>query len=50
MKWDYRIGRQARPYEIRNFLFRDRHHKDGPTLAEFWGAPQDMPSGTATLV
>jgi anaerobic magnesium-protoporphyrin IX monomethyl ester cyclase len=22
-------------------LFRDRRVKDGPTLAEFWGQPQD---------
>jgi anaerobic magnesium-protoporphyrin IX monomethyl ester cyclase len=28
------------PYEILNFL-RDRLVKHGPTVAEFWGAPQD---------
>lgn len=42
MKWYYRIGRQVWPYEIRNFLFRDRRRNAGPTLAEFWGASQDM--------
>lgn len=42
MKWYYSIGRQVWPYEIRNFLFRDRRRKDGLTLAEFWRAPGDM--------
>jgi anaerobic magnesium-protoporphyrin IX monomethyl ester cyclase len=41
MKWYSRIGRQVWSYEIRNFLFRDRCRKDGPTLAEFWGRPPD---------
>ncbi len=40
-RWYYRIGRHVWPYEIWNFLFRDRRRKDGPTLAEFWGPPQD---------
>ncbi len=41
MRWYYRIGRRVWPYEIGNFLFRERRQEDGPTLAEFWGAPQD---------
>jgi anaerobic magnesium-protoporphyrin IX monomethyl ester cyclase len=41
MRWYARIGRRVWPYEIRNFLFRDRHTKDGPTLTEYWGVPQD---------
>jgi anaerobic magnesium-protoporphyrin IX monomethyl ester cyclase len=40
MKWYSRIGRQVWSYEIRNFLFRDRCRRTGPTLAEFWGRPQ----------
>ena len=40
-QWYYRIGRRVWPYEIRNFFFRDRPRKTGPTLAEFWGPPQD---------
>ncbi|MGO7580564.1 magnesium-protoporphyrin IX monomethyl ester cyclase, partial [Rhizobium ruizarguesonis] len=28
-------------HEILEFLFRLRHLKDGPTLENFWGAPQD---------
>jgi anaerobic magnesium-protoporphyrin IX monomethyl ester cyclase len=40
MRWYTRMGRRVWPYEIRNFL-RDRRLKDGPTVAEFWGAPQD---------
>ena len=42
MKWYYRIGRQVWTYEIRNFLFRDRCRRNGPTLADFWGPPQHM--------
>ena len=38
MRWYYRIGRRVWPFEIWNFLFRDQHQKEGPTLAEFWGA------------
>ena len=40
MRWYYRIGRQVWPYEIRRFLFRDRHVKNGPTLEAFWGAAE----------
>ncbi|MCL5280986.1 MAG: hypothetical protein M1376_13890 [Planctomycetes bacterium] len=40
MKWYSRIGRKVWCYEIRNFLFRDRCRKTGPTLTEFWGRPQ----------
>ena len=40
MRWYTRMGRRVWPYEIRNFL-RDRLLKDGPTVAELWGAPQD---------
>lgn len=41
MRWYYQIGRRVWPFEIWNFLFHDRHEREGPTLAEFWGAPQD---------
>ncbi len=41
MKWYYNIGRKVWFSEIWNFFFRDKHLQDGPTLAEFWGAPQD---------
>jgi anaerobic magnesium-protoporphyrin IX monomethyl ester cyclase len=40
MRWYTRMGRRVWPYEIRNFL-RDPLQRDGPTVAEFWGAPQD---------
>jgi anaerobic magnesium-protoporphyrin IX monomethyl ester cyclase len=36
MRWYYGIGGQVWPYELRNFLFKDRRLKLGPTLAEFW--------------
>jgi anaerobic magnesium-protoporphyrin IX monomethyl ester cyclase len=41
MRWYTRMGRRVWPFEVLSFLFRDRRIKDGPTLAEFWGAPQD---------
>jgi len=40
-RWYYRIGRRVWPHEIWNFFFRDRRLKNGPTLTEFWGQPQD---------
>lgn len=39
--WYYRVGRKVWFSEIRNFFTRDKRIADGPTLAEFWGAPQD---------
>ena len=41
MRWYTQMGRRVWPHEIRGFLFRDRRLKRGPTLAEFWGAPQE---------
>ena len=41
MRWYTQMGRRVWPHEIRGFLFRDRRIKRGPTLAEFWGAPQE---------
>ena len=40
MRWYAQMGRRVWPYEILNFL-RDRLVKDGPTVATFWGGPQD---------
>ncbi|HEY3267830.1 MAG TPA: magnesium-protoporphyrin IX monomethyl ester anaerobic oxidative cyclase [Armatimonadota bacterium] len=41
MRWYYRMGRKVWLHEVLCFAFRDRRVKDGPTLAEFWGEPQD---------
>jgi anaerobic magnesium-protoporphyrin IX monomethyl ester cyclase len=43
MFWYYRVGRRVLIFEIGNFLLRERtrHEKNGPSLAQFWGAPQD---------
>ena len=41
IRWYYRHGRLVWPYEIWNFLFRDRVRSVGKSVAEFWGAPQD---------
>jgi anaerobic magnesium-protoporphyrin IX monomethyl ester cyclase len=41
MRWYARVGRRVWLHEVWAFLFRDRRTADGPTLAAFWGAPQD---------
>lgn len=41
MRWYTKMGRRVWFREVWGFLVRDRRVKDGPTLAEFWGAPQD---------
>jgi anaerobic magnesium-protoporphyrin IX monomethyl ester cyclase len=35
------MGRRVWFHEIWNSLFRDRRLRNGPSLAAFWGAPQD---------
>jgi anaerobic magnesium-protoporphyrin IX monomethyl ester cyclase len=41
IRWYYRMGRRVWFHEIWNFVFRDRREKNGPTLTQFWGSPQD---------
>lgn len=41
MRWYARIGRRVWLHEIHCFFWRDSHIRRGPTLAQFWGAPQD---------
>jgi anaerobic magnesium-protoporphyrin IX monomethyl ester cyclase len=41
IRWYYRMGRRVWFHEIWNFLMRDSRARNGPTLVEFWGAPQD---------
>ncbi|BCG91778.1 magnesium-protoporphyrin IX monomethyl ester anaerobic oxidative cyclase [Mesorhizobium sp. 131-2-1] len=41
MRWYTKMGRRVWFREVWGFLVRDRRLTDGPTLAEFWGAPQD---------
>lgn len=41
IRWYYRMGRRVWFHEIWSFVFRDRRLRDGPSLAEFWGPPQD---------
>jgi anaerobic magnesium-protoporphyrin IX monomethyl ester cyclase len=40
MRWYTQMGRRVWPHEILGFL-RGRLLRNGPTLAEFWGQPQD---------
>lgn len=41
MRWYTKMGRRVWPHEVLGFLFRDRRTAHGPTVAQFWGAPQD---------
>jgi anaerobic magnesium-protoporphyrin IX monomethyl ester cyclase len=41
MRWYARVGRRVWFHELLEFAFRERRTKDGPTLEEFWGAPQE---------
>ncbi len=41
MRWYARIGRRVWLNEVKWFFTRDRFVKNGPTLSQFWGAPQD---------
>ncbi len=41
MRWYTKMGRRVWFFEWKNFVFRDRRISDGPTLAAFWGGPQD---------
>jgi len=41
MNWFTRMGKRVLIHEWYNFWFRDRRVKDGITLKEFWGDPQD---------
>jgi anaerobic magnesium-protoporphyrin IX monomethyl ester cyclase len=38
MRWYYRIGARVWPYEIKRFFLE--RTRPGPTLEQFWGAPQ----------
>lgn len=40
MRWYTRMGRRVWFHEIRHWLFLDGRISPGPTLEEFWGAPQ----------
>ena len=42
MRWYTRMGRRVWFHEWKHFLFHDRRVADGPTLRQFWGAPQDQ--------
>jgi anaerobic magnesium-protoporphyrin IX monomethyl ester cyclase len=41
MNWFTRMGRRVLLHEWWNFWFSDRRVTNGPTLEQFWGAPQD---------
>ena len=41
MNWFTRMGKRVMLHEWKNFWFYDRRVKDGPSLREFWGQPQD---------
>ncbi len=41
MRWYTRMGRRVWFHEVWHWLFRDRRLRNGPTLQEFWGKPQE---------
>jgi anaerobic magnesium-protoporphyrin IX monomethyl ester cyclase len=41
MRWYYDVGKRVWPHEVWNFLFREKRHRGGPSLTEFWGPPLD---------
>ncbi|WDZ77005.1 magnesium-protoporphyrin IX monomethyl ester anaerobic oxidative cyclase [Ensifer adhaerens] len=41
MRWYTRMGRRVWFHELYEFIFRRRHLDAGPSLQEFWGAPQE---------
>ena len=41
MRWYTRMGRRVWFHEWKHFIFSDRRTDHGPSLREFWGAPQD---------
>lgn len=41
IRWYYRMGRRVWFHEIVSFFARDRYVRDGVTLRDFWGAPQE---------
>ena len=41
MRWYTKMGRRVWFHEVRDFFVRDRRITSGPSLAAFWGAPQD---------
>jgi anaerobic magnesium-protoporphyrin IX monomethyl ester cyclase len=47
MRWYSQMGRRVWPYEILNFL-RDPLARNGPTVGQFWGAPQDAEEESMT--
>jgi len=49
MRWYTEMGRRVWIFELKNFLFRDRRRRNGPTLEEFWGAPQDAQERSMVL-
>ncbi|MBE9175051.1 magnesium-protoporphyrin IX monomethyl ester anaerobic oxidative cyclase [Synechocystis salina LEGE 06155] len=41
MNWFTRMGRRVLAHELWNFFFGDLRVSNGPTLEQFWGAPQE---------
>ncbi|PAX08775.1 magnesium-protoporphyrin IX monomethyl ester anaerobic oxidative cyclase [Sphingomonas lenta] len=41
IRWYYRMGRRVWVHEVLSFLFRDRHARDGLTVADHLGDAQD---------
>jgi anaerobic magnesium-protoporphyrin IX monomethyl ester cyclase len=49
MRWYAAIGRKVWLREVWEFVAKTKRVKNGPTLAEFWGAPQDATQEALSL-
>ena len=49
MRWYSRIGRRVWLYEIWCFLMRDKRTRNGLTLAQLFGPPQDREENALTV-
>ncbi|HSH94366.1 MAG TPA: hypothetical protein VK968_09495, partial [Roseimicrobium sp.] len=49
MRWYTKMGRRVWFHEVWDFFVRDRRIEDGPSLAAFWGAPQDEEEESMTV-
>lgn len=50
IRWYYRMGRRVWVHEVLGFLFRDRHARDGRTVADHLGVAQDHEEEASKVV
>lgn len=50
MRWYTRMGRRVWFHELKHWFFHDHRISNGPTLQEFWGAPQEAEEEPLKLI